>query len=56
MPDIDIKALRDRLLLSQADLARKVGVHPLTVSRWERGVYKPDLRAQRKLRALEASK
>lgn len=29
--------LRERLGWSQADLAEALGVHPMTVSKWERG-------------------
>ncbi len=34
----EIKRARRRLSLSQVELAEKLGVHPMTVSRWERGV------------------
>ncbi|WP_370307574.1 helix-turn-helix domain-containing protein [Sinimarinibacterium flocculans] len=33
----DIKRIRERLGLSQAQFAQLVGVHAVTVSRWERG-------------------
>jgi len=33
-----LKKLRARLGLDQVALARRLGVHPMTVSRWERGV------------------
>lgn len=32
---------REALGLSQTELAALLGVHPMTVSRWERGVLKP---------------
>ena len=35
--EVDIKALRERLGLTQTELAEAVGVHPNTVARWERG-------------------
>lgn len=38
----DSKMLRESLGLSQAMLAQLLGVHPMTVSRWERGVLNPD--------------
>jgi len=37
MAPSDIKRHRRRLGLSQVELAQRLGVHPLTVSRWERG-------------------
>jgi len=36
-PD-ELKARRRRLKLSQTELAKKLKVHMMTVSRWERGV------------------
>jgi len=33
----EVKALRKRLGDTQAQFARRVGVHTMTVSRWERG-------------------
>lgn len=49
-----IKALRDRLTLSQADLARLLGVDVATVSRWERGETAPRRRAAQTLARLMA--
>jgi transcriptional regulator with XRE-family HTH domain len=37
----EILAVRDRLGLSQPQLAQLLGVHPLTVSKWERGILAP---------------
>ena len=36
-----IAALRTRLGLTQVQLAELTGVHPITVSKWERGVLRP---------------
>ena len=36
----DLRAWRDRQGLRQADLADLLGVHAMTVSRWERGPQK----------------
>ena len=36
-----IAAIREGLGLTQAQLAQLLGVHPLTVSKWERGVLTP---------------
>jgi putative transcriptional regulator len=33
--------LRKKLGLSQAQLAQLLGVHPLTISKWERGLLNP---------------
>jgi transcriptional regulator with XRE-family HTH domain len=34
----EVRRLRLHLGLTQLTLAERIGVHPLTVSRWERGV------------------
>ena len=36
-----IRKLRDRLGLNQAEFAQLVGVHPITVSKWERNEAEP---------------
>jgi DNA-binding transcriptional regulator YiaG len=36
-----IKALRDYLKLTQADMARQMGIRQQTVSEWELGQYEP---------------
>lgn len=36
-----IKQLRERLKLTQPELAYKLQIAPMTVSRWERGVSNP---------------
>lgn len=33
----ELRAERLRLAFSQSELARELGVHPMTVSKWERG-------------------
>ena len=48
----DIKELLKVLHLTQKELAEKLGVHILTVSRWERGIRKPKARYERKLEQL----
>jgi len=48
----DVKALRERLKLTQAELATKLGVWPQTIRRWESGESKPSQLAQRQLARL----
>ena len=47
-----LSRLRQRLGLSQSDFADLLGVHAMTVSKWERGVAKPSVHQQRVLKAL----
>jgi molybdopterin-binding protein len=51
---MDVRALRRRARLTQAGLAELVGVHPITVSKWERGVLRPSRHQAGLLRALAA--
>ena len=44
--------LRQRLGLSQTAFAQLLGVHAMTVSKWERGLLKPGAHQQRILKAL----
>lgn len=37
-----IKAIRNRLGLTQVEFAAVLGTHSITVSKWERGVAQPD--------------
>jgi transcriptional regulator with XRE-family HTH domain len=37
----EIKSVREKLGLGQAEFAQLLGVHALTVSRWERGMLTP---------------
>lgn len=46
------RTLRRRLGLSQAALAELLGVHAMTVSRWERGLLAPNAHQRRVLKAL----
>ncbi len=47
-----LKPLRARLNLSQQELGKLLGVHVMTVSKWERGVLAPNEHQKRILRAL----
>jgi len=44
---MDIKGLREKLSLTQEQLARKLGVSWATVARWERGKGEPSPLAQK---------
>ncbi len=47
-----IKDLRDKLLLTQTELAQELGVSFASVNRWENGRTEPTIRAKRKIREL----
>lgn len=53
MTPAEIKALRERFGLTQAELAQKLDVALSTVSRWESGQRKPHRRTIKDLRRLE---
>lgn len=38
---MDVSKLRSKLGLSQAQFGNLFGVHPMTVSKWERGILNP---------------
>jgi DNA-binding transcriptional regulator YiaG len=49
-----LKRLREELALTQAGLAQELGVHPMTVSKWEtgvRGIPEPVARLVQRMRA-----
>lgn len=48
-----LRAWRERRGWTQGELARKLGVQLLTVSRWERKISDPQPRHLRKLKALK---
>ena len=50
----DIKKLREKLMVSQKELADLLGVSFETVNRWENKHHKPTYRCQRKLKNLYA--
>lgn len=47
-----IKELRDKLLVSQTELAKMLDVSYQSVNRWETGKYEPTIKAKRKLKEL----
>jgi DNA-binding transcriptional regulator YiaG len=49
-----IRKLRKKMNLFQEDLAAKIGVTPVTLSRWETGKFKPSHLALEKLESLRA--
>lgn len=55
-PVIDVAALRARLGLTQAELARRLGVDTQTVWRWEAGMHQPKDRKARRVLARLAEK
>jgi molybdopterin-binding protein len=50
-----IRTLRTKLDVSQKELAELVGVHAMTVSKWERGVARPSAHQARILEALASA-
>src|SRR5689334_865298 len=54
-PNIKLRDHRKRRLLTQADLARKLGVTDLTIGRWERGEVVPSIYYVKKLCAFFAA-
>jgi len=50
---IDVKALRQELGITQQELARRVGVEVLAVTRWEAGIMQP--KGQRLARLIDLS-
>lgn len=47
-----IKELRKRMLVSQSELAEKLGVSFATVNRWEQGLHQPTFKYKRKIVSL----
>lgn len=44
-----IKTIRDRLFITQTELAEKIDVSFASVNRWEQGHHEPTMKAKRKL-------
>ena len=47
-----LKKYREKVLLTQTDLAEKLGVSFASVNRWENGLFEPTMKVKRKLREL----
>ena len=47
-----LKAYREKMFMSQEDLAQKLCISYVTVNRWENGAYEPTMKAKRKLAPL----
>lgn len=47
-----IKHLRDKMVLSQEEFAKVLGVSFASINRWENGKHEPTIKIKRKLRAL----
>lgn len=44
-----IKTIRDKLFITQTELANMIGVSFASVNRWEQGHHEPTMKAKRKL-------
>lgn len=49
----EIRVLREKFKLTQTELAYRIGVNQVTVSRWESGRSKPSSMARKLLRMLQ---
>lgn len=47
-----IKQLRDKILLSQKEFAKVLGVSFASINRWENGKHEPTIKIKRKLKTL----
>lgn len=47
-----IKEYREKVLLTQVELAKKLGVSYASVNRWEKGTFEPTMKIKRKLKKL----
>ena len=47
-----VKPLRGKILLSQQEMAKELGVSFAIVNRWENGLFEPTMKVKRKLREL----
>lgn len=47
-----LKEYREKVLLTQTELAKELGVSFASVNRWENGQFEPTMKIKRKLRDL----
>ena len=47
-----LKAYREKMFLSQEDLAQKLGISYVTVNRWENGKFEPTIKMKKKLNKM----
>lgn len=47
-----LRALREKLLITQTELAQKLGVSYASVNRWENEKCEPTMKAKRQIKAL----
>jgi len=55
MTGLEIRELRNKLKMTQQQLADKLGVHRVTVAEWESNRKRPSNLANRQLNRLEAT-
>ena len=48
-----ILELRKAIDMTQVEFARYIGVHPITISKWERGLFNPNRWLEREIAKLE---
>ncbi len=53
MTSVQIHELRTRLNLSQTEFANLFGLHSMTISKWERGLYSPNAYQQALLKEFD---
>ena len=52
---VPVRSVREKLGLSQSELAKVLGTHAMTISKWERGVLRPNEHQRRLLRSFASA-
>ena len=47
-----LKEYREKMFMSQEDLAQKLGISYVTVNRWENGKFEPTIKMKKKLNKM----